>query len=382
MRFSRLLLAALPFVVAGLLNGLAPADRPKPARDRLAEVKTWEDLLHQPRLELGEGVTVRLGVEATRCPVGSGVLLYAYTEGYGADLRSMVLSGNWLGPVLVSVACGGASLDAQIDGILISADGVINKQDKRPRLFARVLVVDRPARYRVAVRDEHGKELAAAVVSGTQDPDEPYHTWSPLLLVEEATHEGGRRTSPAKATYLARGIALPGVDPAWGLRRDRALGRGPLPKLIPERPDPGLKLTVEAGKRLLLRVTAKGPIITVRPDIHFLTRWWVNGRPVYPTPGEPLRILKDEPVRLFNPQLLLDSEAQLEVVRAGGRDPDVVIWLKLFSRLLRAKSGDRVEVQLLYCPSGWVPVRNPPTAERAGDAGFPRLTNRAAFTLP
>src|SRR5262249_32310571 len=152
----------------------------------------------------------------------------------------------------------------------------------RPRLFARVLPVDRPGAYRVAFRDDRGNDLATAVVTGTVDP---FHAWSPLLLVEKAKHEGARRTSPAKATYLARGIALPYVDPSGVLTRG---GGGPRRKLTPERRAPGLKLTIGSGKRLLLRVTAKGPISTFRRDAHFLCRWWVNGKPASPAPGEPL----------------------------------------------------------------------------------------------
>ena len=49
--------------------------------------------------------------------------------------------------------------------------------------------------------------------------------------------------------------------------------------LVPEQPDPKLKLGVDPG-RLVLRITPQGGSIrTYRPDWHFLARWWVNGKP-------------------------------------------------------------------------------------------------------
>src|SRR4051812_358966 len=75
-------------------------------------VKTWEELLKQPVLDLGDGVKVRLGIEATRCPRWSAVLLYAYTEGYD-DMAGRMINRDRLGPLWVSVQFGGKSLDAK-----------------------------------------------------------------------------------------------------------------------------------------------------------------------------------------------------------------------------------------------------------------------------
>jgi hypothetical protein len=120
-RFPRLLLAAFPFLMAGLLDGLAftppcgavtEGDRTPPIGDFAAArgrpskkalpvipvVKTWEELLKQPSLDLGGGVKVRLGIEATRCPRWSGVLLYACTEGYD-DMTYRAVNRDRLGPL-------------------------------------------------------------------------------------------------------------------------------------------------------------------------------------------------------------------------------------------------------------------------------------------
>src|SRR5262245_37232143 len=44
------------------------------------EVKTWEQLRKVAPIDLGNGATLRLGIEATQCPQWSGILLYSYTE--------------------------------------------------------------------------------------------------------------------------------------------------------------------------------------------------------------------------------------------------------------------------------------------------------------
>src|SRR5262245_4796373 len=70
-----------PLVVAaaGLVPlQAAPGKQPPP----IPVVNTWADLLGQPAIDLGDGVKLRLGMEANRCPRGACVLIYAYTEGY------------------------------------------------------------------------------------------------------------------------------------------------------------------------------------------------------------------------------------------------------------------------------------------------------------
>jgi hypothetical protein len=370
----------LPLIlVVGLSVAAAgPALCSEPPKLAIAEVKTWEDLLKQPPLDLGGGVKVRLGVEATRCPRWAGVLLYAYTEGYDDRVVQRV-NRDRLGPLWVSVRFGERSLDAKLKITFLPR--AWQAGDKSPRLFCRPFMIDRAGEYQVTVRTEQGKEVAQVVVTGEDDSVKPFHPWSPLLLLEDARHERVgteykfRRTSPATATYRGQGIALPNLPSDLGFHRgggavrprkekpaepEVPFGKGPLPKLLPEQVDPGLKLTVDAEK-MLLRVTPTRPLTTYRPDEHFLARWWVNGKPFAPRQVDPIPTL------------------------GGGavvyQDEDVLIKLQVQPRSWGAKQGDRVELQLLYCPTGWLPVRNPQTSEKAGRRGFPLLTNRVSFTI-
>jgi hypothetical protein len=71
---------------------------------------TWEELLQQPAIDLGDGVKIRLAIESLACPQWSGVALYAYTEGFD-DIAPRQSNRDALGPVWVSVRFGDTSFD-------------------------------------------------------------------------------------------------------------------------------------------------------------------------------------------------------------------------------------------------------------------------------
>ena len=76
----------------------------------IKSVTTWEQLLKQPAIDLGDGVKIRLGIESLECPQWSGVALYAYTEGFD-DIALREINRDALGPVWVSVRFGDTSFD-------------------------------------------------------------------------------------------------------------------------------------------------------------------------------------------------------------------------------------------------------------------------------
>ena len=60
---------------------LPPAQcQEKPAAARIPVVKTWKELQELPPIDLGDGVKIRVGIEATKVPQWSGALLYCLTE--------------------------------------------------------------------------------------------------------------------------------------------------------------------------------------------------------------------------------------------------------------------------------------------------------------
>jgi hypothetical protein len=330
-------------------------------------VHTWGDLLRQPAIDVGHGVRVRLGIGARNCPRWSGTFLYAYAEGYD-DWQPQLVNRDRLGPLWLSVQREGHSLDADERYPLVSSGRPLDETERtNGLLFARPVMIDKPGRYTIAVRTNDGEVVGTATLRGTEDPDRPFHPWAPLLLLADAEHERigdeykFRRTAPAVATNLDRGIALPHLMGDMGSPVDPRLDRvKKLPALLPEIVG-GMKLSIDQ-RSLLIRVVPDERITTSRPDWHFLARWWVNGKPFLPRPILPIP-RKDGAMVMYS-------------------DEDVAVRLKVDAKKLGARAGDRVDLQLLYCPSGWLPVENPQEGEKGGEHGFPVLTNRVSFRIP
>ena len=130
-----------------------------------------------------------------------------------------------------------------------------------------------------------------------------------------------------------------------------------LPNLLPNRIDPTMRLSHE-GADLVIESTRE--FITYRPDWHFLTRWWLNGRPFVPGPWKQF------------------SDAN-GIVNYGRR---LRIDLEFHPERLGAQKGDRVGLQLLYSATGWQFAEG--AVERlAMHHASPdvRLTNRIEWTL-
>lgn len=379
MRFLALL--AMGVLVAGS-NRLAAQTELMPIKS----VTTWEELFTQPAIDLGDGIKVRLGIDSLECPQWSGVALYAYTEGFD-DQKPRSINRDALGPVWVLVKFGDVSLDGKHKhGLLPRWEWQIG--DKQPRLLCRFLMADKVGNYHVTVRTEKGKDIAQVAFKATASP---FHPWSPLLLTKDTEYERlgdqykFRRTSPAKAMYAGQGIALPNMHSSAGYsadgwspwrkkfeKRDEKkaqdhlpfpFGKGLLPKVLPQDVDSHLQLKF-VQDQMLVQIVGTDRIDRYRPDWHFLCRWWVNGRPFVPEQ--------------------VDSIPQMKggALMTPDEEKDLQIELKITPKDLKAKPGDQIELQMLHCPSGWLPVVNPQTTEIAGPTGYPRLTNKISFKLP
>jgi hypothetical protein len=372
--------------VALTLTAALPTGEVPAGLQSIPVVKTWADLLGQRPIDLGGGAKLRLGTSALECPRWSGVLVYALTEGFD-DSAAYATNRDRLGPVWVSVSVDGLSLDAREKyQAAQSRRAALLLREKAPHsrrlLFTRLALVDRAGKYRITVRGEDGKPLAAAVVTGTDRRAAPYHPWTPLLLVAPVEYAPisadsfeERVVRPAVVTKLDVGMALPVIWSDVGLDapRDDAAAKAPLPGIIPEGARQ-LRLTLD-GKTLLLRMDLGKDQETWGPDWHLLARWWVNGKPCLPAPAD-----------------------ELPPSRAGAEarpDGDLLVQLRMDARKFGARSGDKVELQLLYCPNGWALVRNPQAAlaahgqnnplfgvMRPEQPGFAVLTNRVSFTVP
>jgi hypothetical protein len=305
--------AALP---AGQGAGTGPTPK-TPAPKPIAVVKTWKELEAQPAIDLGDGVKVRLGLEAKSAPRWSGVFLYCLTEGFDPP---STWKNDPLGPVYVaytfqdekekkSGAKGGGSVE-HLKGCRL--------------LFARGLDVARVGVHRIQVRDKKGQVLATATLEGT---NEFFHPWMPWSYLE--TFALFPKAEPA------RGIALPscgGLNPLVILKEDKKDLPLPerLPTLMPQAPRPGFKIALD-GEALVIKSGAR--FIVGRPHARFLVRWWVNEKPFVP---KQLEKFWDE---MYHELLREEKELRLP--------------LRFDPQPVGAKEGDRIALQLLYSDEGW-----------------------------
>jgi len=99
-------------------------------------------------------------------------------------------------------------------------------------------------------------------------------------------------------------------------------------------------LKVSLGKNAKIEVILKRRLTNKRLDEVLLARWWVNGRAVKPPPAD-FKLAREEMQEMF--------EAIREEV-----DPTTSIHVDLPSlpQHVKAKAGDLISLQLMYCPGG------------------------------
>jgi hypothetical protein len=307
---------------------------------RVPVVKTWKQLQSLPPIDLGGGVKVRLGLEADKAPRWSGVLLYCLTEGYRppeADEGPVPL-----GPLHVRISVGDVHY---AEGTMRWGNRVLDRQEGS-HLYVRSLPVVRVGVYRVRVSDRKGRTLAEATLEGTADPFHPWMPWSFYGL-------GGPDGPDA-------GIALPAWDNIGpvGFVRPGKVKAGDLPTLLPASPKAGFRIALD-GDELVLR--SEEPFVVTHPHYRLLARWWVNGRPFVP-----------EQLTEFPGKVARGPQSKKKELR---------VPLDFDKRRLGAKAGDKVGLQILYCPDWWDWCLVGMSGGHAG-TDVPWMSNRIDFVSP
>jgi hypothetical protein len=324
-----------------LVPGALAQSKPAP----ISVVKTWEDLLKQPSIDLGEGVKIRLGLEADTIPQWSGALLYCLAEGYTPP--SSGEGKTPFGPVHAVFTFGKGKEEKLAEKIKW---GSKSKSPKGTYLYVRALPVDRVGTYQTTVTNRDGKVLAAAVVEGTKDF---FHPWMPWLNGIE------HFVAPWED-----GIALPGSDslaPAIFLEPGKAY-KGKLPTFLPDDDKPALTIK-RIGKELVIRADTK--FTTSRPERHFLARWWVNGKPFVPKQTDKFLIFAG--------------------YGAVQEDEELRVEFDFRPERLGAKPGDKISLQLMHCESCWDWCADEflATAHASSKRGENiRVSNRIEFEVP
>ncbi|MBE7465024.1 MAG: hypothetical protein HS116_16225 [Planctomycetes bacterium] len=446
MRRARILtglLGALGLLCATAAAAATAADEaatpPKPPE--LAVVKTWGDLLKQPEIKLSSGTLIRLGMAADKAPLYDGVVVYLLSCAQ-AEHEDGVEDHEGLGPCQLKLLGGNAKEEERVrlkqeigDIELLRRDGYY--------LYAQLIAVHEPGETRFEVRDRSQNLPRPQVCAVGRIEAGPRATpWSrfsyPVAMVEalakhfdpelEVAFRGGTPALPrlngqrpcALQSYEAHTALANSNEPlpiVWGEApelappddRMRAAWRGWALKLSAEdfevrdaatralaaagpqalefleaelrrSEDPEARLRLDTlAKRFApkLTLTQNGSCLILRSaqpfefnyDLEpYLVRWWVNGQQVVPKHD------------------VSDSTMQISAGAAEVRG--VRLKLGLDPSAIGLKPGDRLGVQVAYCPHGTREIglkvleelkRAQQADELAFDTG-PWLSNRLEFT--
>ncbi|MGF1578179.1 MAG: RNA polymerase sigma factor [Gemmataceae bacterium] len=307
-------------------------------------VKTWGELRKQKLLVL-EGSQrkaehkVRLGIETESTMPGSGVLVYALFDNQKSLQTNTSFGPDSLGPLTIHLTHFGTPEEPK--KLMRLRDEVVKVISKQGRGAERVLYVGsvqtpEPGRYRVEVRHKQ-KRVGEAVLTVSK---REFHPW--LILSSEELQRARKRQLGEPLREKLELTACPGVprfDGGYPFAFDfdgkkRVPAKTPLPGLLPHHTRTHLELKCDGR---VLDVTSKTPIFTYGEiDSKILTRWWVNGKPFRPVVGG-----------------LRERSGLLKTLSA----PEKRVQIELASlKALGAKPGDRIAVQVLFCPGSWEEV--------------------------
>ena len=346
------------FLVLALMAAAQAADQPP--LPTLAVVLQWRDLLAQPRIDIGGGVTVRLGVEAGRCTNGMGVLVYCLAEGFTPPTSGH--GEDHLGPLRIRVA-----RDGKEDGEEMSSwERQSAEHPNGLPLYGRMVIVPTSVACTATVSTADGRRLATATIpDATQQPASWTYPGAPGGIAQAELGDdrdlvlGGMGFGAAiRATPTCDGL----TPLAWYEPTNHQEDQ-PLPKLVPTSADPRFRLGRE---RDALTMTSDLPLLFCGDSVPFLLRWSVNDLPCQPA-GRPTTI--DHGGRCF------------EGVRS-------VRLAEFDLKGLGAKRGDRIGVQALLCPYGWAPGGDGDATKTllpvlSAAALMPAmLSNRVDFVMP
>jgi len=403
---------------------------PKQAPRAVPVIKTWAALSAVKPFEIGDGVKVRLGIEAAEAPCLSGVLVYALVEGFKPN--ELDDPDEQLGPLKVELKTPGEE-KTEIDAVQRQRQRQMADWDGAA-LFCRVLPLRTAGDHTLRFFTQTGTELAVATVRANSAP---YHPWTvfhsvrwneieeapqdgvltgylsyprfdpalpylsgadPLLVVDEAAQ---KRDAPLPRLQDSLAAAAPEVpDPSaridvlvkalaeddFDLRENASRElRGLLPEALPQLEKARSRATdVEIRSRLegLIRsalaatlhlqaasaeatLTFPGGLHASWPEDYYLARWWVNDKAVILEPNKDVHMFQRVGAMRMGEQMRLR-------------------W-KIDWQLLGAKSGDRVAVQLMYCPAGVRRIFDGKQALAMQMLEFgqkPVVSNRTEFVLP
>jgi hypothetical protein len=285
-------------------------------------------------------VSVQVGIDRDHATSHGSVLLYCLVKGVAfAKGRT----GNDLGPFVVGAQeVGGVPISWPLSELHLRATS-----DSNSLLYTHSLPLRGPGKYVVSLFPSgmiEGKAapqaLATIEVTVAGQAILPWSPWGASKKEDQRFSHGGALPGMTDS-YTSMSVCNPLGDignpvPETLLFPKEIPGPGtPLPRLIPDEPDAATHLTMDGNS---LVVTVHPQLKIYFPDDHFLTRWWINDHPFVPDPD--VEDSNRPTIRCLAARVWYVAEVHFE--------------LDFRPERLGAKKGDRIGVQLLYCPNGWL----------------------------
>jgi len=288
---------------------------PKTSIPVISIVRSLEALRKQPRIELPNDVTIRLGVAGSESYVYGGQLLYCLATGMEGSLEEDK-GRRRLGPIAYEVINPWET--EELEHLASACNVLSNCKKKDELLFFTLVQTPKTGEYRIRFLSLSGELLGTATVTANEiDP----HPWQPFEYRGEL-EEYTLLNAPNP------GIAVPSPDGIQPIVSPIGLPRLPLgPEVI----ETGNFIFSIKGNTLSLSFDME--VWCAHPDEKLLCRWWVNGNPVIPS--------------VISPQCLGRINGMCQARKK------IVTRLEINGKNLGAKSDDIIGLQLMYTPCGW-----------------------------
>ncbi len=337
MNLTRSYALLFALALAGV-RGFADGQEPM----RLAVVHKWGDLQAQKPITLASdsSVTCLLGIDCSDAKLYGGAVLYCLEKGDKPAARA----GSGLGPFQVEVQTPTnqprMQTAQQVDYYRAqTATAIVGT------LYMRTIPLTQAGDYTITVKEPAGaakdpklETVAAGTVKVSNDIGPIWSPW-PLNAADGAVGllawDDDRAYSGIGVANPSTGVSIPMMPASVGIEGSLPASGAPLPRLLPEQPDPKIKLQVSGA---LLIVTLDHVIQPKCVDEKFLSRWWINGKPFVPKPEAPAFSMFYS--MRHNGMVLRDSATE------------VGFQVEFHPDILGAKKGDAIGVQLLLCPMG------------------------------
>ena len=357
------------------VHGFADDSPPMP----LTVVHTWGDLQAQKSVALAgdASVTYRLGIDCSDAKLYGGAVLYCLAKGDQPAARNR----DGLGPFQVEVE----SPPHQPRMQMAQRAQFDNGQPTTPivqTLYLKTIPLAQEGDYTITVKkpvgDAKDRKFETVAVGTVKVANDAGPIWSPWPLnsadgaVGLLAWDDDRSYSAIGVANPSTGVSIPRMPESVGIGDPLPDSGAPLPRLLPEEPDPNIKLQVSGA---LLIVTLDRVIQPKCVDEKFLSHWWINGKP-------------------FVPKLDPPAFSMFYGMRHNGLVPrasatEVGFQVEFHPEILGVKKGDEIGVQMLLCPmSSEYSGPGPSNEFDIGEGEYggaelrfrqPRLSNKVTF---